>query len=70
MTVQELIDILQKVEDKSKKVNLYTAWVDDQFDYDETCSTEIEHAHIQEFPLCIRITGCVPYDNRWDYEDE
>ena len=36
MTVQDLIDRLQQVKDKSKKVVLYTAWVDLEGDYDGT----------------------------------
>lgn len=42
MTVQELINRLQQVEDKSKEAILYTAWVDTEGDYMGTDYYEIE----------------------------
>ena len=49
MTVQELIDKLQQVEDKSKEALLYTAWVDPEGDYMGTDYCTIEYKYLQRF---------------------
>ena len=60
MTVQELIDVLQKVEDKSKEVEIYTAWVDSEYDFDEVRAIPIDHEDIREYPHLVEFQGCIP----------
>lgn len=59
MTVQDLIDRLQQVKDKSKKVVLYTAWVDLEGDYDGTDHYGIGDEDIAETADSFIIEGCV-----------
>ena len=59
MTVKELIYRLQQVKDKSKKVVLYTAWVDSEGDYDSTDHFEIDCGDIEETSDSFIIEGCV-----------
>ena len=59
MTVQELINRLQQVEDKSKEVVLCTAWVDSEGDYIGTDCCEIEDSDIKELSDSFVISGCV-----------
>lgn len=62
MTVQDLIDRLQQVKDKSKKVMLYTAWVDSEGDYEDTDFYEISKSDIKESDSSFIIEGC---DGPW-----
>ena len=59
MTVQDLIDRLQQVKDKSKKIVLYTAWVDSEGDYNSTDHLEIDCNDIEETSSSFIIEGCV-----------
>jgi len=59
MTVKELIDRLQQVEDKSKEALLYTAWVDPEGDYIGTDYCEIESGDLEESADSFVIKGCI-----------
>ena len=59
MTVQELIDKLQQVEDKSKEALLYTAWVDPEGDYMGTDYCTIEYKDLRDSADSFVIHGCV-----------
>lgn len=59
MTVQDLIDRLQKVENKSKDVVLYTAWVDSDGTYDGNKNLFVIRGDIAESADSFIIEGCV-----------
>lgn len=59
MTIQDLIDRLQQVDDKSKAVILHTAWVDIEGDYCGTDDYDIDYDDIKETADAFIIEGCV-----------
>lgn len=53
MTVQELIDILSKVEDKSKKVNTETSYFDEEY----VCQDALIVYEVKDFDFGIIISN-------------
>ena len=63
MTVQEAIDKLMLVKDKSKDFCIRTAWIDDFGDYYGNCTVVLEPEFIVENDSEVECIGCIPDSN-------